>query len=113
MKKINESIGSLRGLLNKKPKTSKIRTQEPLNQVIKESDQNKPLENHSNDEDKKQIALPNESNTRKKNDLDLIDSKHKEIVNEVPQWNKMTINEAATLLSKHICYFNVERKLTI
>ena len=87
--------------------------QEPVNQVVVDSDGNKPLEYDSDDEDKKQKALPNESNRRKKSDLNLPESKHKELANEVPQWYKMTMNEAATLLSKHICYFNEECKLTM
>jgi hypothetical protein len=45
----------------------------------------------------------------KKKFVELEKSNHKEIVDEVPKWYKMTM-DAARLLIKHVCYFNVERK---
>jgi hypothetical protein len=36
-------------------------------------------------------------------------SNHKTIQNEVPKWYKMTIDEGAKLLMKHICHFNINR----
>lgn len=47
--------------------------------------------------------------TIKKTNVELAKSNHEEIVNEVPKWYKMTMDEAAGLLLKHVCYFNVER----
>jgi hypothetical protein len=37
------------------------------------------------------------------------DAYHKVLADEVPKWYNMTIDEAAHIIQKHICYFNIER----
>lgn len=41
-------------------------------------------------------------------EIEYPESKHDILINEIPKWYKMTIDEGAELLKKHVCHFNIE-----
>jgi hypothetical protein len=47
-----------------------------------------------------------------KEDVDRkIESRHKLLASEVPDWNKITKDEAVKILKSHVCYHNEEEGL--
>lgn len=59
----------------------------------------------------KEEKLKHDDHTKQieKNENEKFAGRHKEIASEVPQWWKMTLNEAADMLFNHVCYLNQER----
>lgn len=90
----DSSIGSLREFREKQPK-AKTKSEIPIIQSsnLKEDDPST-----------KKLFKKSASNDSK------TQSQHKILSSEVPDWKFLTINEAADILSKHICYYDEERK---
>jgi hypothetical protein len=94
------SIGSIRNLKEKyKPKKKPTISEEiPIIQSknITEDDEN---------EANFQLRKPSGNNNPKK-----MTSQHKILQSEIPNWNFITLEEAAKILKSHICYHDEERK---
>jgi hypothetical protein len=100
---MDKTVGSLKDLYKKS------RVNHKKDSI--EFDENVKIDYDSDDEEIKRKADLVSKPKFKKKGVELEKSNHKEIVDEVPKWYKMTMDEAARLLIKHVCYFNVERTL--
>lgn len=100
---MDKTVGSLKDLYKKSRVDKK---KESI-----EFDENVKIDYDSDDEEIKRKADLVSKPKFKKKSVELEKSNHKEIVDEVPKWYKMTMDEAARLLIKHVCYFNVEQGL--
>ena len=78
---------------------------EAKNKSYKESIPLITSKNLTFDENKK-LSMPKMTNKDSK--AQKSESQHKVLLEEVPNWQKLTIDESAEILKKHICYHNEE-----
>ena len=100
---MDKTIGSLKVLT----KTSRVKSKKESIELDNEAE----IEYESDDDENKRKAdLVSKKRFKTKTSVEIEESKHKIILDEVPKWYKLTMDEAAALLAKHVCYFNVERE---
>jgi hypothetical protein len=97
----DDSIGSVRGF--KEPTAKARAAKEPMAEIPIIKSRNLT----ENDANEKNFQLKKQ---KEKNDkISQITSQHKLLQSEVPDWTRVTVDEAAAILNTHVCYFNEER----
>lgn len=94
-----DSIGSVRNF--KKDKANKLAPKKPAASIPIVQKTNLTEENVKN-------ARLKFKNDKKDNENQLPESEHKTLMSEVPDWSRVTIDEATNILKNHVCYYNAE-----
>jgi hypothetical protein len=94
----DDLIGSVRGFnRSERKKVETVQTEIP---IIRSRNLTE------NDSNEKNFRVSNQEKSGKRDERL---SQHKLLQSEVPDWSRVTVDEAANILKSHVCYYNEER----